>query len=43
MKSNEVLKLANTCMKENSVTTVVKGKTIKNNTGDEFNQLKVYK
>lgn len=28
-------------MKENSITTVVEGKTIKNNTGDEFNQLKV--
>lgn len=41
MENHEVLKLANTWMKENSITTVVEGKTIKNNTGDEFNQLEV--
>ena len=31
MENHEVLKLANTWMKENSVTTVVEDKTIKNN------------
>lgn len=41
MEKNEVLKLANNWMKENSITKVVEGKSIKSNTGVEVNQLDV--
>lgn len=41
MENHEVLKLANQWMKENSLTKVVDGKSIKTNTGEELNQLDV--